>query len=88
MPGVIYAATVGGLHRSTDGGETWSRISRESLVVTALEVDRSTGRLFVGTEGEGTFTSDDAGTTLMIDGDAIIKAADAAGICIVGRSRR
>ena len=30
----------------------------------------------------------DAGKTLMIDGEAIIKAADAAGICIVGRSRQ
>ena len=63
-PGVVYAATVGGLHRSMDGGETWSRISRESLVVTALEVDRITGRLYVGTEGEGVFTSDDGGATL------------------------
>ncbi|HYT32842.1 MAG TPA: hypothetical protein VEO37_09630, partial [Thermoanaerobaculia bacterium] len=52
-PGVIFAATVGGLHRSTDGGQTWSRVSRESLVVTALEMDRRTGRLYVGTEGEG-----------------------------------
>ena len=32
-----------------------------------------------------TLLSVDAGTTLMIDGDAIIEAADAAGICIVGR---
>jgi photosystem II stability/assembly factor-like uncharacterized protein len=63
-PGVVYAATVGGLHRSMDGGETWSRISRESLVVTALEVDRVTGRLYIGTEGEGVFTSDDGGATL------------------------
>lgn len=62
--GVLYAGTVGGLHRSTDGGQTWSRISRESLVVTALEVDRSTGRLYIGTEGEGAFYSDDAGMTL------------------------
>jgi DUF1009 family protein len=30
----------------------------------------------------------DAGKTLMIDGEAIIKAADEAGICIVGRSRQ
>ena len=30
----------------------------------------------------------DAGKTLMIDGDAVIKAADEAGITIVGRSRR
>jgi photosystem II stability/assembly factor-like uncharacterized protein len=63
-PEVVYAATVGGLHRSTDGGETWTRVSRESLVVTALEVDRRTGRLFVGTEGEGVFYSDDEGVTL------------------------
>ncbi len=62
--GVLYAATVGGLHRSTDGGATWSRVSRESLVVTALEVDPRSGRLFVGTEGEGVFTSDDGGKTL------------------------
>jgi UDP-2,3-diacylglucosamine hydrolase len=33
-----------------------------------------------------TTLSVDAGKTLMIDGDAIIKAADDAGICIVGRS--
>jgi photosystem II stability/assembly factor-like uncharacterized protein len=63
-PGVVYAATVAGLHRSDDGGATWARVSRESLVVTALEVDRRTGRLFVGTEGEGVFYSDDGGRTL------------------------
>ena len=61
---VVYAGTVGGLHRSTDGGATWTRISRETLVVTALEVDRRTGRLYVGTEGEGVFFSDDGGLTL------------------------
>jgi photosystem II stability/assembly factor-like uncharacterized protein len=63
-PGVIYAATIGGLHRSTDGGKSWERVSRDSLVVTALAVDPRTGRLYVGTEGEGVFTSDDAGATL------------------------
>ena len=63
-PGFIYAATVGGLHRSTDDGETWQRMTRESLVVTALEVDARTGRLYVGTEGEGVFFSDDGGRTL------------------------
>jgi photosystem II stability/assembly factor-like uncharacterized protein len=64
-PGVVYAATVGGLHRSEDGGKTWTRISRESLVVTTLEVDRRSGRLYVGTEGEGVFYSDDDGRTLV-----------------------
>jgi photosystem II stability/assembly factor-like uncharacterized protein len=63
-PGVVYAATVGGLHRSDDGGATWARISRESLVVTALEIDKRSGRLYVGTEGEGVFYSDDGGRTL------------------------
>lgn len=63
-PGVVYAGTVGGLHRSTDAGVTWSRVSRETLVVTALEVDPSTGRLYVGTEGEGVFTSEDSGESL------------------------
>jgi photosystem II stability/assembly factor-like uncharacterized protein len=62
--GVLYAATVGGLHRSTDGGLTWTRVSRESLVVTSLEMDRRSGRLYVGTEGEGVFYSDDHGQTL------------------------
>ena len=63
-PGFVYAATVGGLHRSTDGGQTWARVSRESLVVTALDVDARTGRLYVGSEGEGVFFSDDGGQTL------------------------
>ena len=63
--GVVYAGTVGGLHRSTDSGATWSRVSRETLVVTALEVDRRTNRLYVGTEGEGVFFSDDGGLTLV-----------------------
>jgi len=35
-----------------------------------------------------TLLSVDAGKTLMIDGDAIISAADEAGICIVGRAER
>ncbi len=63
-PGVLFAATVGGLHRSTDGGKSWQRVSRESLVVTALAVDPRTGRLYVGTEGEGVFVSEDGGATL------------------------
>ena len=63
-PGVVYAATVGGLHRSGDGGATWTRVSRETLVVTALEIDSRSGRLYVGTEGEGVFFSDDGGATL------------------------
>ena len=39
------------------------------------------------TAAAATALSVDAGKTLMIDGDAIIKAADVAGICIVGRPK-
>ena len=46
--------------------------------VSTIETMRAAG---------ATLLSVDAGKTLMIDGDAIVKAADAAGICIVGRSR-
>jgi DUF1009 family protein len=35
-----------------------------------------------------TLLSVDAGRTLMIDGDAIIRAADEAGVAIVGRTKR
>jgi len=44
--------------------------------VSTIEAMRAAG---------ATVLSVDAGKTLMIDGDAIIDAADAAGICIVGR---
>ena len=45
--------------------------------VSTIEAMRAAG---------ATALSVDAGKTLMIDGDAIIRAADEAGICIVGRS--
>ena len=45
--------------------------------VSTIEAMRAAG---------ATALSVDAGKTLMIDGDAIIKAADDAGICIIGRA--
>ncbi len=62
---VLYAGTVGGLHRSDDGGKTWNRISRETLDVSALEVDPRSGRLYLGSLGEGMFYSDDRGATIV-----------------------
>jgi DUF1009 family protein len=44
--------------------------------VTTIDAMRAAGAVAL---------SVDAGRTLMIDGDAIVRAADAAGICIVGR---
>jgi DUF1009 family protein len=46
--------------------------------VSTIEAMRAAG---------ATALSVDAGKTLMIDGDAVIKAADDAGICIVGREQ-
>jgi photosystem II stability/assembly factor-like uncharacterized protein len=62
---VLYAGTVGGLHRSDDGGGTWQRVTRDTLDVSVLEVDPQTGRLYIGTLGEGMFVSDDRGATLL-----------------------
>lgn len=64
-PNVLYAGTVGGLHRSDDAGKTWNRISRETLDVSALEVDARNGRLYLGSLGEGMFYSDDRGATIV-----------------------
>src|SRR5262249_25167574 len=47
--------------------------------VSTIEAMRAAG---------ATLLSVDAGMTLMIDGEAIVKAADEAGICIVGRAAR
>lgn len=62
---ILYAGTVGGLQRSDDGGKTWKRVTRDTLDVSALEVDPRTGRLLIGTLGEGMYYSDDRGTTLV-----------------------
>ena len=64
-PNVLFAGTVGGLHRSDDGGRSWKRISRETLDVSSLAIDRDTGRIFIGTLGEGIYVSDDGGATLV-----------------------
>ncbi|MGE5247516.1 MAG: WD40/YVTN/BNR-like repeat-containing protein [Verrucomicrobiota bacterium] len=64
-PGVLFAGTVGGLHRSEDGGDTWQRVTRETLDISVLEIDPRTDRLYLGTLGEGMFSSDDRGATLV-----------------------
>jgi photosystem II stability/assembly factor-like uncharacterized protein len=73
-PSVLYAGTVGGLHRSDDGGRSWNRISRETLDVSALEVDPRSGRLYLGTLGEGMFYSDDRGATVVPASDGLDEA--------------
>lgn len=66
---LLYAATVTGVRRSSDGGATWSKNlltrldGRESEVLgIALKPD-STGHMLAATSERGVFRSDDSGTT-------------------------
>ena len=66
---LLYAATVTGVRRSSDGGATWSNNlltrldGRESEVLgIALKPD-STGHILAATSERGVFRSDDSGTT-------------------------
>ncbi len=56
-----YSTLADGLHRSTDAGATWQKISA-SHSDSHLAVDRVSGRLYVGNDN-GFFISDDAGLT-------------------------
>jgi photosystem II stability/assembly factor-like uncharacterized protein len=60
--------TVGGLYRSTDGGQTWSRLDTKdfglpSRRVWALEFDGGDpGKLFVGSHSAGIYLADVGGS--------------------------
>lgn len=60
-PGTLYAGTTQGLWVSPDRGATWRRITPPALRVnTVLLMD---GRILLGTDFAGVFTSDDNGQT-------------------------
>jgi uncharacterized repeat protein (TIGR01451 family) len=65
-PAIAYAATNGGLYRSTTGGTSWQLVSDEFQVpVTDITVSASQpDRLFVFARGAGIWSSTDAGVTL------------------------
>lgn len=64
-PDVVYAGTTNGMFKSTDGGETWTAISRglgpEGVWVRAILV--RPGAVYIGTEAHGAFKSTDGGAT-------------------------
>ena len=66
-------------HRQGREAESGHALRRAGVGVSTIEAMTAAG---------ATLLSVDAGKTLMIDGDAIVKAADEAGICIVGRDER
>ena len=62
-PNIVFAGTTSGLERSIDGGTTWRRLSTQSTRSIAFDPVRP-GRIFVATDDEGLFRSDDLGETL------------------------
>ena len=63
-PKILYAGSVAGLYRSTDGGVKWSLISPDTFVITGIGVhpDRP-NRIVLSTEGDGVYVSADRGAT-------------------------
>jgi photosystem II stability/assembly factor-like uncharacterized protein len=64
-PKALYAGTTEGLWVTRDGGESWARTTSKDWVVNSLMVlpgkAGATGRVVMGTEGQGVLISDDAG---------------------------
>jgi photosystem II stability/assembly factor-like uncharacterized protein len=63
QPNIVFAGTTSGLQKSVDGGATWRRLSTQSTRSIAFDPDRP-GRIFVATDDEGLFRSDDLGESL------------------------
>lgn len=63
---VYYAAYFRSLHRSTDGGVTWTTIRDFASQVNSIAVDPSNGdRLYVAVLDHGVFRSDDRGQSFV-----------------------
>jgi photosystem II stability/assembly factor-like uncharacterized protein len=54
--GILYAATPGGLRRTTDGGTSWTNVQSGSMVDVEVGTD---GKVWVCRDGTGIYTSPD-----------------------------
>jgi len=64
-PDTVYAATLNGLYKTTDGAQSWRRIA-ESLpdqMISAMALDRSAADVIYVASRQGIHKSDDGGTT-------------------------
>lgn len=61
QPDVVFAATQGGVFRSTDGGRTWQNRSAGLPAVAVNDVDGPSWRLYAGVEGGGVWVSINGG---------------------------
>jgi len=61
----VYAATLNGIYKTTDGGQGWTRIG-ESLpdqMISAMVLDRSTANVIYAASRQGVHRSEDGGAT-------------------------
>lgn len=60
----LYAASVAGLYRTLDRGESWERITDDTLVINSIVIHpKRPARIVLGTEGDGVYVSEDRGKT-------------------------
>src|SRR6185436_18771681 len=62
-PSILFAGTPGGLWRSEDGGETWEEVPGTPPVLSLAPDPARSGRVWLGSDGQGVFRSLDSGRT-------------------------
>ncbi|HEX8409564.1 MAG TPA: YCF48-related protein [Thermoanaerobaculia bacterium] len=71
-PNVIYAGSVAGLYRSTDGGTKFGIISDPGLVINSIVLHpKRPERIVLGIEGDGVYVSNDRGATYQRTSDGL-----------------
>ena len=79
-PNIVYATTVQGVYKSTDGGETWgAKINGlgtfGGLEVTNLAIDPTNSQiLFISTWGDGVYKSTDGGDNWVLLSDPVTRS--------------
>ena len=71
-PNVVYAGSVAGLYRSTDGGTKWGVVSDAGLVINSIVLHpQRPDRIILGIEGDGVYVSNDRGQTFTRSSDGL-----------------
>ncbi|HEV8581197.1 MAG TPA: hypothetical protein VGX68_19195 [Thermoanaerobaculia bacterium] len=71
--GRLLAGTVAGLHLSDDGGKAWRRVGDPGISIHAIAFHPAhPERVLFGTEGAGTWISEDGGATMRPSGAGMI----------------
>ncbi len=65
VPDTVYAATLNGLYRSTDGAKSWTRIAQSlpDQMISAMVLDRAKAGVICIASREGVHKSEDGGIT-------------------------